>query len=206
MAESKTALPTLLPWAATACLAAMVACLGELWFIEKARTRLMHDQGLLAEAALKGAENQLEAERILSRREREEYGGARAAGAEFRVMLLSAPVREPTVRPPSGAVVLDPDTDLCLVTASLAPGEHPDRDFQLWLVGPGPSYPADCGTFHAFPPETSCVRLKLPQPFVDGCTFLLVYGTKGGARTFEEATSHGIIELASRTQPGKITN
>jgi hypothetical protein len=206
MAESKTALSTLLPWAATACLAAMVACLGELWIIEKARTRLMHDQGLLAEAALKGAENQLEAERILSRREREEYGSARASGAEFRVMLLSEPVREPPVGPPSGAIVLDPDTNLCLVTASLAPGEHPDRDFQLWLVGPGPSYPADCGTFHAFPPGTSCVRLKVPQPVVDGCSFMLIFGIKGGARTFEEAVSHGIIELASRTQPGKITN
>ncbi len=62
MDEPKTTLPTLLPWAATACLAALVACIGELWIIEKARMRLVQDQNLLAEAALKGTENQLEAE------------------------------------------------------------------------------------------------------------------------------------------------
>ncbi len=39
--------------------------------------------------------------------------------------------------------------------------------------------------------------MKLPQPFADGCYFILTYGTKGGARTFEEATSRGMIVLAT---------
>jgi len=69
MDEQKIPLPPWLPWATTACLAALVACLGELWILERARMRLMQEQVLLANAALKGAENQLEAERILDRRE-----------------------------------------------------------------------------------------------------------------------------------------
>lgn len=206
MDEPKTTLPTLLPWAATACLAALVACIGELWIIEKARMRLVQDQNLLAEAALKGTENQLEAERILNRREREQYAAARAAGADTKVVFLSAPNSASPGAPASGAIVVDPVASVCLLRASFEPREDPDRDFQLWLLGPGSGYPRDCGTFHAFPEGDSCVQMKLPQPFADGCYFILTYGTKGGARTFEEATSRGMIELASRPQPGKITN
>jgi hypothetical protein len=206
MDEPKSALPALLPWAATACLAALVACVGELLFIEKARTRLLEDENLLSQAALKSSDNQLEAERILSRRERAEFGVVRGAGADLRVMLLAPMLPVPPITAPSGAIVVDPDTGACLLNASNVPGERHDRDFQLWLLGPGPNYPADCGTFPAFPPGTACVRLKPPQPVVDGCTFILVYGIKGGAKTFEEATSHGRIELATRPQPGKITN
>jgi Anti-sigma-K factor rskA len=206
MDEPKTPLPTLLPWAATACLAALVACIGELWIIEKARMRLIQDQSLLAGAALKATENQLEAERILNRREREQYATARAAGADFKVVLLSAPNAVSPEMPASGAIVVDPAVNVCLVRVSFKPGEDPDRDFQLWLLGPGPGHPRDCGTFHSFSEGDSCVQLKLPQPFADGCYFILTYGIKGGARTLEEATSRGMIELASRPQPGKITN
>ena len=204
MPESNTALPTLLPWAATACLAALVACQGELWVIEKARTRLMQEQNLLSEAALKGAQNQLEAERILDRREREEYG-ARGAGTGLRVMLLSAPGRPPPLAAPSGAIALLPDGIRCLVRASGLLPEGPDRDFQLWLLGPGPGYPAPCGAFHSFPPGDSCVEVRLPEPVAPGCEFVLIEGVKGGARTYEEASSRGVIELASGLPPGKIT-
>src|ERR1035438_3088444 len=62
--ESRIELPAWLPWATTACLAALVACLGELWVIERARSQLLREEGMLTEAALKGMQNQLEAERI----------------------------------------------------------------------------------------------------------------------------------------------
>jgi hypothetical protein len=206
MEDPKPALPALLPWAATACLAALVACVGELLFMEKARTRLLRDENLLSQAALKSSENQLEAERILGRRERAEFGVARGTGADLRVMLLTPMLPVSPIVAPSGAVVVDPGTNVCLLRVSNIPGERPDRDFQLWLLGPGPNYPADCGTFHSFPPGNACVCLKPPQPVVDGCTFILVYGGKGGAKTFKEATSNGWIELATRPQPGNITS
>lgn len=116
-------------------------------------------------------------------------------------MLLSG-----SVAGSSGAIVLDPETNVCLVRASLVPDAHPPGDFQLWLLGPGPGYPADCGTFHAFPPGDAGVRLTLPRPCTSGCEFVLVFGAAGGARTYPEAVSQGIIELATRPEPGKITD
>jgi hypothetical protein len=202
--EPKPALPTLLPWAATACLAALLACVGELWAIGKARTRLMHDQSMLAEAALRGAENQLEAERILERREREEYAASEGALPEPRVVLLAPVGQAPSGPAPSGAVVVDLGRHACLLAASGMPLESPDRDFQLWLLGPGPGYPADCGTFHSFPQGDPCVRLRLAQPVGPGCRFVLIYGVRGGAGTYRDAASNGVMELASRLPPGKM--
>jgi hypothetical protein len=206
MDEPKTPFPALLPWAVTACLAALVACLGELWMVEKARTQMLRDENLLANAALKGAENQIEAERILDRREREEYGAIRREGPGLRVALLSAAIPASPLAPPSGAIAWDPDGDVCLVRASGLAPERPDRDFQLWLLGPGPRYPADCGTFHSLPAGDSCIELKLPAPVGPGCGFMLIYGVKGGTRSFDEAVSRGMIELASHPPPGKMAN
>lgn len=72
MDETKIELPAWLPWATTACLAALVACLLELWIIERTRTQLLRDEALVADANLRAARNQLEEERILTRREIEE--------------------------------------------------------------------------------------------------------------------------------------
>jgi len=55
----KTPLPQWLPWATTACLAALVACLGELWILEKARIQLLHDENQMTEAALKAPRTSL---------------------------------------------------------------------------------------------------------------------------------------------------
>ncbi len=65
MDETKYELPAWLPWATTACLAVMVACLFEFWTIEKSRSELLSEQGLLAESAAKAWQNQIEAERII---------------------------------------------------------------------------------------------------------------------------------------------
>jgi hypothetical protein len=189
MEEPKSALPALLPWAAAACLAALVACVGELLFIEKARTRLLQDENLLSQAALKSSENQLEAERILGRREREGYAADRGTDPES----------------PVGAIALGPGGTTGLLWTSNMPGGHPDRDFQLWLLGEGPRYPAACGTFHAFPEGDSAVPIQLTAPVAPGCSFVLVYGTRGGERDFAQALSRGVIELATRPPAPKIT-
>jgi cell division protein FtsB len=81
MDETKIELPAWLPWATTACLAALVACLLELWVIERARNQVLRDEALMADATLRAARNQLEEERILTRREIEQLkaGGAPSA-------------------------------------------------------------------------------------------------------------------------------
>jgi len=205
MEEPKSALPALLPWAAAACLAALVACVGELLFIEKARTRLLQDENLLSQAALKSSENQLEAERILGRREREGYAADRGTDPESRVLFLTSLSPPSQMKTPVGAIALGPGGTTGLLWTSNMPGGHPDRDFQLWLLGEGPRYPAACGTFHAFPEGDSAVPIQLTAPVAPGCSFVLVYGTRGGDRDFAQALSRGVIELATRPPAPKIT-
>ena len=60
MDETKIELPAWLPWATTACLAALVACLLELWVIERTRNQMLRDEALMADASLRAARNQLE--------------------------------------------------------------------------------------------------------------------------------------------------
>ena len=78
MDETKIELPAWLPWATTACLAALVACLLELWVIERTRNQMLRDEALMADASLRAARNQLEEERIFTRREIDQLkaGGA----------------------------------------------------------------------------------------------------------------------------------
>jgi hypothetical protein len=89
--EPNLALPSWLPWATIACLAALLACASELWIVEKARNRLLREENLLAAAALKGAQNQLEAERILDGRELGEAKASASRAGELRIALLSPP-------------------------------------------------------------------------------------------------------------------
>jgi len=87
MDETKIELPAWLPWATTACLAALVACLLELWIIERTRTQLLRDEALVGEASLRAARNQLEEERILTRREIEQLKAGAAASSDAQVPL-----------------------------------------------------------------------------------------------------------------------
>jgi len=194
--ESRIELPAWLPWATTACLAALVACLGELWIIERTRSQLLREEGLLTEAALKAAGNQLEAERIVNRRE---LAGLRAASgpqAGLRVALLLPPDGGPAHPPLLGAAAWEPAGRRGLLRLCGLSGQPQERDYQLWLEGPGPGNPASCAVFHA-PADGDGVSFKITGSFSTGCRFLLVDGKKGGAGTVEEAEAVGSIVLAT---------
>jgi hypothetical protein len=144
MDEPNYELPAWLPWATTACLAALVACLGgALDFIEKSRAELLREQAELAESAVMAAQNQLEAERILDawqlrgpRRQRP------VPEASLQVILLGP--TEPGA-PARGVAVLDPASGRGTAEPlRRIPARAPERDFQLWVDGPGPGYPASC--------------------------------------------------------------
>jgi len=198
--ESKAKLPAWLPWATTACLAALVACLGELWIIEKARSRLLREESLLTEAALKGLENQLEAERIVNRRE---LAGLRAAAGQragLQVALLLPPDGSAAhaPRPFFGVVAWDPAGGRGLLRLSGPPAQPRHRDYQLWLEGPGPGNPASCGVFHAPAGDDAlATAIEIERPIAPGCRLLLIEGKEGGASTLEEAESGGSIVLAT---------
>ena len=202
MDEPKIPLPPWLPWATTACLAAMVACLGELWLVEKARGRLLRDQNLMATAALRGTQNQLEAERILGRRELGEARAASGPASGLEIELLSAQEGgtepEHAKGPVWGVVVWEAGGTRAILRTSGVPAAGPGRDYQLWLDGPGQDYPVDCGTLGAGPPGSpSEAAFVLTSPVGPGCRFLLVECAKGAVRTLGEARSGGSIVLAS---------
>lgn len=203
--EPSLELPAWLPWATTACLAALVACLGELWIIERARSQLAREQYLLADAALKGAENQLEAERIVGRRA---LAGLRSADAPsgLRAEMLAQPGAGPQRSPAFGVVAWDPAAGRGLIGLGGLPEQAPDRDYQLWLESPGPGNPTDCGAFHAGAAgDGAFIAVTVSGAAGPGCRFLLVDGTRGGAGTLDEAKARGSIVLASRPFGGKIS-
>jgi hypothetical protein len=208
MDETKIEIPGWLPWATTACLAALVACLGELLVVEKARNQLQRDQGLLADTAVKGMENQLEAERIVSRRALEAAGRPAGSVAGLQVILLSPPAGMPPPgrAPAAGAVVLDAAGRRALVRLSGAPQQDPGLCYELWIEGPGPGYPADCGAFRtAARDDDPAAPIDLPAPFAPGCRFVLVEVPSGGTRPPAGAGPSGPIVLASDPAGGKIS-
>jgi hypothetical protein len=202
--ESRLELPSWLPWATTACLAALVACLGELWIIERARSQLNREQYQLADAALKGAENQLEAERIVDRRA---LAGLRSSAAQpgLRAAMLAPPGAGPAPAPAFGVVAWDPSAGRGLIGLGGLPGLGPDRDYQLWLENPGKEGPSSCGVFHpSAAGDGAFIAVTVSGAAAPGCRFLLVDAIRGGARTLDEAKARGSIVLASLPFDGKI--
>jgi hypothetical protein len=195
---SRIELPPWLPWATTACLAALVACLGELWIIERARSQLLREQAMLADAALKAAQNQLEAERIVNSRE---LAGLRAAAAPLAAHGLALLLPAEGARAPLaafGAVAWGRAGGRALVSLSGMPAQAPGADYQLWLEGPGLANPVECAVFHApADGDAAGVQVSVPDSVSTGCRFILVDGQKGGARTLDEARARASIVLAT---------
>jgi hypothetical protein len=193
MDEPKYELPAWLPWATTACLAALVACLAELHFIERSRAELLREQAELAQSAVMAAQNQLEAERILDARQLKDLGGARGSGAVLQVILLRP--TEPGA-PERGVAVLDPASGRGQLSLFGEFRQPPERDFQLWVDGPGTGNPAACGVFHldqAGDGEPVGIRATVAP----GCRLVLIDGAKGGSGSLAQAQAEGSIILAS---------
>ncbi len=205
MDETRFELPAWLPWATTACLAALVACLGELWIIEKMRFQLARDQGALAEAALKAAENQLEAERIIGQGEREHRRGPGPAASALRVALLLPPdgAARPE-RPSLGAVAWDPSENRGQVTIARSPEPPAGIGYHLWLEGPEGS--DDCGAVAVHSGEDPVGSpIRLTHPIAPGSRFVLLEERNGESRTPDEAKAGGPIVLATLPIDGKIS-
>lgn len=203
--EPNLALPSWLPWATIACLAALLACASELWIVEKARNRLLREENLLAAAALKGAQNQLEAERILDVRELGEAKASASRAGEPRIALLSPPEgtrpEAGSKAPAWGVVVWGGRRALLEVSEATGPGSY-----QLWLDGSGPGYPADCGTYGASSLGSGGgVPVALGAPVAPGCQFLLFAVKAGGTASLREARSAGSIVLASLPYTERIS-
>jgi hypothetical protein len=190
MGETNTTLPPWLPWATTAVLAALLACVGEVLMMERARNQLLRDEGTLAATLLQAADNQLEAERIVGRRE---VGTLRSA---YGVAFLLEPKGGAC-----GVVVWNPVAQRGLLTLEGLPAKSPDGDFQLWLVESvtfDKTHPSSCAVFSPpLPGEEARVPVNVATTFTTGRKFVLVYGRKGGFGTLPDALASGSIVLAT---------
>jgi hypothetical protein len=203
MDETKYELPAWLPWATTACLAAMVACLFEFWIIEKSRAELLSEQGLLAESAAKAAHNQIEAERIIHARELEVLEAQADPQSGLQVVRLMPAI---TSSPACAVAVLDPASGRGQLRLYGVSGQPEARDYGLWIEGPGPGYPARCGVFHVGPGNGEPPGpVAITGTWAPGCRMVLIDGAKGGAATLSEALQAGSIVLASPPYTGEIS-
>jgi hypothetical protein len=196
MDENRIPLPEWLPWAATAVLAALVASLGELWMVEKTRTQILRDDNALASTELKAVENQLEAERIINRREVQELGSASVSQSDLGVAFLVPPPGRPIGG--SGVVVWRLAGRAGVFSFSGLRKGRPDGEYQLWLIPTDSGQPSSCGVFA--PPDgpgSSRITIDLPSAVAEGCGFALIFGNRGGAATLEGAVSTGSIVLAT---------
>ncbi len=206
MDESKFEIPAWLPWATTACLAALVACLGELLIVDKARNQLSRDQGLLADAAIKGMENQMEAERIVSARALAAAGQPAGSVEGLQVILLSPPIGETAEAraPAAGAVVLEAAGGRALATLAGGQQSDPGRQYDLWLEDSGSGHPSFCCALgRASLGDTPAMPFKLTAPLAPGFRFIVVSRPEGAARAPDGAETPGPIVLASTPVAGK---
>ena len=207
MDESKIELPAWLPWATTACLAALVVCQAELWFIERERNELLGQEAQLAASTIKESDNQLEAERILNARQLQDLR-ARATpdGGLLIVSLVPAPGGT-APSPGSGIVVLDPESRTGQLRLWGKFAQPAGRDYQLWILGPQrDSLAASCSVFHAAADDDAGIPVAVSVGIEAGSRFLLVDGVKGGAGTLEKAEAGGSIVLACLPFGGKISD
>jgi hypothetical protein len=171
----------------------MVACLVELWVIEKSRGELLREQAQLSQSAAAAAQNRLEAEQILNARQLQDLGAGGDPEGALRVILLEPTVGGSAAR---GVAVVDSARGLGQLRLYGTAAQPDERDYQLWIEGPGPGTPANCGVFHsdrAGDGEPVGIRASI----VPGCWLVLIDGPKGGRSSLEEAKAAGSIVLAS---------
>jgi hypothetical protein len=193
MDEPKIALPSWLPWAAVACLAAAVACVSELWLVERSRLALAREEADLAKAALRASENQREAERILSAHE---VANARALGfaaGGFRIAALQSPTGPEGG--PSGIILWRPSDQrtIDLHFSGLEPA-GPGRTYRLWFLCSA-SEPEDCGVFTEAPSRG--MQIRLSTAIVAGSRFALVSDPEGLFQPSSPVFGSSSIVLAS---------
>jgi hypothetical protein len=191
MDEPNYALPGWLPWATTACLAATVACLVELWIIERSRGELLREQAQLAQSAATAAQNQLEAEQILNARQLKDLDVEGDPEAALQVILLEPADHGSGAR---GVAVVDASRGRGQLRLYGTAGQPDERDYQLWMEGPGT--PTNCGVFHEGMAGNG-EPIGIRAPIVPGCWLVLIDGPKGGASSLAEAKAGGSIILAS---------
>jgi anti-sigma-K factor RskA len=175
--------------AAAACFALAAAYFGQAFVTERAAVAALRDQQTLAELALRGATNQLEAERLIGRRElaaRDQRVtdltrqlAAQGTLADYKIATLASLLGN---SPQALAVaVWNPANQEGVLTVQKLPALAADKDYQLWVVDPQYPIPVDGGVFRV-DPATGEARLNFRPnlPVKTVAKFAVSLERKGG--------------------------
>lgn len=175
--------------AAAACFALTTAYFGQAFLTERASVAALRDQQTLAELALRGATNQLEAERLIGRRElaaRDQRVtdltrqlAAQGTLADYKIATLASLLGN---SPQALAVaVWNPAKQEGVLTVQKLPALAADKDYQLWVVDPQYPIPVDGGVFRV-DPATGEARLNFRPnlPVKTVAKFAVSLERKGG--------------------------
>jgi len=184
---------SLIPWVLVACLALVAALATRLYVAARAEAASERLQASLADLESRSARNQLEAERILDARQLKDLGASRVPDAGLAVILLEPARASGAAR---GVAVLDPASGAGQLRLFGTADQPEERDYQLWIEGPGPGNPTNCGVFHAGQPGNG-EPIGIRAPIVPGCRLVLVDAPKGASTSLEEAKADASIILAS---------
>ena len=180
---------SLLPWAAAAGFALLAAWFGQRYSVSRTEAALLKTEQQLADYALRSARNQLEAERIVSRRQLENAATQIAALddrlkrevdlANFKITTLASMLNN---SPQAVAVaVWNPQKQEGVLQVAKLPALPADKDYQLWVVDPQYPNPVDGGVF-TVDPQTGEARMqfKAKQPVATVAAFAVTLERKGG--------------------------
>ena len=201
---------TFLPWAVAACFALSAAWLGQLYVTSRSEAALLESRRSVAELALKSTQQQLEAERILTRRRladtEQQIASASQQLADARTQLGShqqriAALTEQLKRegdlanlkiaalasklnnsPDALAIaVWDPAKQQGVLKVEKLPALAADKDYQLWIVDPQYPNPVDGGVFRVDPVTgEQRVQFKGNQAVREIAAFAVTLERKGG--------------------------
>jgi hypothetical protein len=193
-------------WAAGAVLALGAAWFGQRYVAVRSELAVLRDQNELADIALKSVQQQLEAERIITRRRlqdaRQPLAGVHppmsngsvgianpssavkteSALAHLKITMLASRMKEYSLA--RAVCVWDPARQEGVLNAEHLPTLAANEDYRLWLVDPQYPNPVDGGGF-TVDPESGQARLTFEsrQPIGAGNAFAVTRERKGGGAT-----------------------
>lgn len=178
-----------LPLAAAAAGVVAVVWFAQLLHLSRSESALLRDELALADAMLRSARQQLEAERLIAGRQLQQAtatiarieGEMRAQGdlARFKIATLASLLGN---SPQALAVaVWDPNAQEGILSVEKLPALAPDQDYQLWVIDPQYPIPVDGGVF-SVDPETGVARypFKAGKPIKTVAKFAVSRERKGG--------------------------
>ncbi|MBX3749219.1 MAG: anti-sigma factor [Opitutaceae bacterium] len=178
-----------LPLAAAAAGVVTTVWFAQLLFVSRSENELLRQEIALADAMLRSARQQLEAERLVTGRELQDAaarvarieGEMRAQGdlARFKIATLASLLGN---SPQALAVaVWDPNAQEGILSVEKLPALAPDKDYQLWVIDPQYPIPVDGGVF-SVDPQTGVARyqFKADKPVKTAAKFAVSLERKGG--------------------------